>query len=104
VADASTWAAGNIVRWEDGGKSAFGKIKEISKEAGTAIVEVYKKEPSGFMPGGDTVSLPLSKFSKPLPLWNRIWMLPAVGALVIMALFAIMFRYKEEPSKTATPS
>jgi len=101
VADPSTWAAGNVVRWEDAGKSAFGKIKEIAKEEGTASVEVYKKETGGFVAGGETVSLPLSKFSKPLPLWNRIWMLPAVGALAIMALFAIMFRYKEEPARSA---
>jgi nucleoside transporter len=104
VADTSTWAAGNIVRWEDAGKSTFGKIKEIAKEAGTASVEVYEKATGGFVPGGETVSLSLSKLSKPLPLWNRIWLLPAVGALIIMALFAVMFRYKEDPANPAAKS
>jgi nucleoside transporter len=102
VADASAWAVGNVVRWEDAGKSAFGKIKEIAKESGTASVEIYKKEAGGFVAGGEAVLLPLAKFSKPLPLWNKIWMLPAVGALAIMVLFALLFRYREEPAKAAT--
>jgi hypothetical protein len=37
--------------------------------------------------------------SRPLPLWDKIWLLPAVGALVILALFALLFKYKEEPAK-----
>ena len=48
-------------------------------------------------------SLPDFKFipalSKPLPLWNKVWQLPAFLALGILMLFAVLFRYKEEPAK-----
>jgi len=101
VQDSSTWAVGNVVRWEANGDSAFGKIKEIAKETGTASLDVFKREGSGFVPGTEVVSKPLSALSKPLPLWDRIWLLPAVGALIILVLFAMLFRYKEEPAKAA---
>ncbi len=101
VQDSSTWAVGNAVRWEANGDSAFGKIKEIAKETGTASLDVFKREGSGFVPGTEVVSKPLSALSKPLPLWDRIWLLPAVGALIILVLFAMLFRYKEEPAKAA---
>jgi nucleoside transporter len=104
VQDVSTWTAGNIVRWEDDGKSAFGKIKQIAKETGTASIEVFKREGAEFKPTTELVSQPLKALSKPLPLWNKIWLLPAVGALVILALFAMMFRYKEEPAKKEASS
>jgi nucleoside transporter len=99
VQDTSTWAEGNIVRWAADGKSAFGKIKQIAKDTGTASVEVFKSAGEEFKPSGEVVSQPLSALSKPLPLWDKIWRLPAVGALVILALFALLFKYKEEPAK-----
>jgi nucleoside transporter len=101
VQDTSTWQTGGIARWEVNGKSVFGKIKDIAKEAGTASLEVYTKQDSGFVPGTEVVSQPLSTLSKPLPLWNKIWQLPAVGALIILGLFAVFFKFKEEPPKTA---
>ncbi len=100
VQDSSAWTPGNIARWEADGKSAFGKIKEIAKDTGTASLEVYKHSRAGFEPGTEILSKPLSALSKPLPLWNKIWLLPAVGALVILALFALLFKYKEQPAKT----
>jgi hypothetical protein len=100
VQDNSGWAIGNVARWEVDGKSAFGKVKVINLETGTASLEAFQHQGSGFVPGTDVVSKPLSALSKPLPLWNRIWLLPAIGALVILALFALLFRYKEEPVKS----
>ena len=98
VQDTSTWGEGNIVRWAADGKSAFGKIKQVAKETGTASIEVFKSAGEEFKPSGEVVSQPLSALSKPLPLWDKIWRLPAVGALVILALFALLFKYKEEPA------
>lgn len=101
IQDVSKWTEGNVVRWESEGKSAFGKIKTIAKNAGTADVDVYKKDPAGvFVPEGNSINLPLNAFSKPLPLWDKIWLLPAAGALVILTLFAILFQYREESSGT----
>ena len=99
VADAATWAEGNTVRWEEAGKSGFGKIKTIAKAEGNATVEVYRKEPAGFVPSGETTQKTLAALTKPLPLWNKIWQLPAIGALAILALFAALFRYREDPPK-----
>ena len=97
--DPSAWAPGNAVRWEADGKSAFGKITEIAKETSTASIELFKPAGEGLTPSGELVSQPLSALSKPLPLWDKIWLLPAVGALIILALFALLFKYKEEPAK-----
>jgi MFS family permease len=99
VQDPSTWAPGNAVRWEVDGKSAFGKIKEIAKQTGTATIEVFKPAGTGLELSSEVVSQPLSALSKPLPLWDKIWQLPAVDALVILALFALLFKYREEPAK-----
>ncbi len=101
VQDVSTIAAGNVVRWELDGKSAFGKVTKIEADAGTASVEVYKKSETGFAASSETAVQPLKALSKPLPLWEKIWLLPAMGALGILALFAVMFRYKEDPEKPA---
>ncbi len=104
VQDTSAWGEGNIVRWAADGKSAFGKIKQIAKETGTASIEVFKSAGEEFKPSGEVVSQPLSALSKPLPLWDKIWRLPAVGALVILALFALLFKYKEEPAPNVPAS
>ena len=99
VQDVSAWGPGNVARWAVDGKSVFGKIKDVAKDAGTATLEVYKQEGSRFVPGTETITQPLKNLSKPLPLWNKIWLLPAVGAFVILVLFALVFRYREEPAK-----
>jgi nucleoside transporter len=100
VADTSTWAEGNIVRWAADDKSAFGKIKQIAKETSAATIEVFKWDGTEFKPTTEITSQPLAALSKPLPLWNKIWRLPAFGALAILVLFALLFKYKEEPAKT----
>lgn len=99
VQDVSTIAAGNVMRWEVDGKNAFGKVKEVAASAGTATLEVYKKSDTGFTLTSETVEQPLKALSKPMPLWQKIWLMPAVGALAILALFSVLFRYKEEPDK-----
>ncbi len=101
VADAAGVAAGNVVRWEVDGKSVFGKVKEITAADGAAAVEVYRRTDKGFELSGESAVRPVSTLSKPLPLWGKIWMVPALGALVILALFAMLFRYKDEPAKAA---
>lgn len=100
VKDSTTWAEGNYVKWEDAGVKGYGRIKTLNKDAGTADVEVFKRAAAGFEPAQDVVSKPLAELSRPLPRWDRVWMLPAVGALVILALFALMFRYREEAPKS----
>jgi len=102
VQDATGLAEGNIVRWEAGGQSAFGKVKSISAAESSASIEVYKKQDSGFSPSGETVTQQIKTLGKPLPLWEKIWLLPAVGALGILALFAVMFRFKDEPGTKPT--
>lgn len=100
VQDAAGLAEGNIVRWEAAGKSAFGKVKTISQPDSSASIEVYKKESAGFVLSGETVTQPIKSLGKPLPLWEKIWLLPAVGAVAILALFAFMFRFKDDSGKT----
>lgn len=101
VESASAWAVGNVAKWEREGQPAFGKIIQLDPTNATATIEVFKREGGGFVPGGQEVSQPLSALSKPLPLWDRIWRLPAIGALVILALFGLLFRYKDEPKPAA---
>jgi nucleoside transporter len=100
VQDTSAWAEGNLVRWQADGQSAFGKIEHINKDTETASIKLWKREGATFQATEEVVSRPLSALSKPLPRWNDIWLLPAVGALIILVLFALLFKYKEEPAKT----
>jgi hypothetical protein len=101
VADITTWTEGNIASWETAGQRGFGKIKTIAKDAGTATLEAFTRDGSSFKPGAELVTQPLASLSKPLPLWNKIWQLPALGALGILALFAMLFTYREP---TAAPA
>jgi nucleoside transporter len=96
IADPSTVAVGNAVKWDAGERPAFGRVTEVSSDAGTATIEVYRKVQAGFEPSQETVTQPLAGLSRPLPLWNKIWLLPSIGALVILALFMILFQYREE--------
>jgi MFS family permease len=103
VARPSDWTEGNIVRWEENGKSAFGKIQKISTSDSAATVQVYRAGESGFALTGDTTQKSLTSFSKPLPLWDKIWLAPSIGALVILGLFAMVFRFKETPKTQGAP-
>ena len=97
VKDVSTFADGNIVHWTDNGAAAFGKIKQISKDTGTATLELFKRAGTGFELTTETAIQPLSALSKPLPRWDKVWLLPALGALGILVLFIVLFRYRDEP-------
>ena len=101
--DAAAWVAGNYVKWDVSGAPVFGRIKEIAN--GNAAVTVYKKEASGsFAATSETATVPAASLMKPLPRWDQIWLLPGVGSLLIMALFARVFRYKEQDRPSAAPA
>jgi nucleoside transporter len=101
VADTSSWTAGNFAKWQLEDKPAYGRIKQVAKDSGTADLEAYKRQGTSFVPSTETVSLPLKSLSRPLPLWNKIWLLPAVGALVILVVFAMLFNYREDSGSKA---
>ncbi len=115
VRDTSVWTVGNYARWEVDGKPVFGRIQAIVKD-GTAVgtgglvgtasapaatVEVFERAGDGFKASGRTEARVLVELTKPLYQWDKIWLLPAIGAIVIMALFAVVFRYREEPPRRA---
>lgn len=117
VANATAWAEGNFVAWGAEGARSYGRIKQIVKDgsdvtgtaervAGTAdkpaaAIEVFQRSGKKFEPTSQVVALPLSDLLRPLSLWDRIWMLPAIGALVIMVLFALVFRDNTEETDAA---
>ncbi|MCP5524540.1 MAG: hypothetical protein H7A46_23680, partial [Verrucomicrobiales bacterium] len=100
VEDVSAWNTGNFVKWDDAGQARFGRIEEIAEANAdnTASVRIYQpKAEGGFEEGSEVASVPLASLQKPLPLWDRIWKIPAYGALVILILFALIFRERKEP-------
>jgi nucleoside transporter len=100
--DPGTWKEGNYVAWQSDGESVFGRISVIDTEAqpATANVEVFTSEEDGYAASGETVEVAVSEFKKPLPRWDLVWRLPAIGALLIMVLFAVIFRQpKQVPPK-----
>jgi nucleoside transporter len=108
VALPSGWAVGNVAKWDVNGVATFGKITVLDTKAeasGTAVpaiatLEAFKRADGVYLPSGQTVTQPLSTLTRPLSRYEKIWLLPAVGALAIMALFIFLFQYKEDP---ATP-
>jgi len=66
-----------------------------------AILEVFTRVEGEYKPSGKTDAVALNDLSKPLALWDKIWILPAVGVLAIMALFTILFQYREPESVPA---
>jgi MFS family permease len=115
VQNPATWAEGNYAKWDIRGAPAYGKIVKIyadgttvsnvvekvvgTKEQPAASVEIFEKGDGAFKASGKFAAVPLGSMSKPLSLWNHIWRLPAIGALVIMILFALLFKYKQEPKQ-----
>jgi nucleoside transporter len=100
VDDPALWAVGNYARWESEGERVYGRVSELERPegavAGRATVEAYRAGDGGYEPTGELLEKPLSELTRPLRLWDRIWMIPAVGALVIMVLFWVMFHDREE--------
>lgn len=100
VQDPELWAVGNYVRWEVDEGVRYGRISELRRPVagreGSAAVEVYERGVEGFEPSGEQLELPLNELARPLRQWDRIWLLPAVGSLIIMALFGMFFHHREE--------
>ncbi len=63
-------------------------------ERPAAIVEAYQQEGGVFKPAEQFAGKPLTALSKPMPWWNSIWMIPAIGAFIIMVLFGLFFQYQ----------
>jgi nucleoside transporter len=92
-------------------KPADPKAVEVSLPAASgpaakpsAVVEAYVAEGTKYKPGGKMVVQSLDTLSKPMSQWTKIWLIPALGALVIMALFGLFFRYQEEARPAAKKS
>ncbi|MCP5519411.1 MAG: nucleoside permease [Verrucomicrobiales bacterium] len=71
-------------------------------ERPSALLEVFLPADAGFSPGGAFTVQPLSALSRPVPVWKKIWAIPAVGSFVIMILFAVAFQYREPRTGAAT--
>jgi nucleoside transporter len=94
--DPKSWVAGNFAHWEKAGAAAFGKISKIDDAAATLVV--FKRSgDAGFAESSETATVPLAALDKPLPRWDSIWLIPGLGALAIMLLFAAIFRYEAPP-------
>ncbi len=99
------WATNTVARWETNGSVNFGRVTAIVTNApATATLEVFAAQGGGFVPTTATATVPLSELSRPQPRWDKIWLLPAVGALAIMLLFALVFQYREEPKPQSAAS
>lgn len=116
VEDSNTWGVGNYASWQQEGAASYGRILTIVRDGSTvtqgsqtltgttnspvATLEVFERQPAGpFEAGTESAVQPLSSLSRPISLWDRIWLWPAVGAMVVMALFAVLFREKMKPDR-----
>jgi nucleoside transporter len=103
VAETSGWAVGNVAKWDVNGTHVFGKITTLNTTSNnqattTATLEAFKKTDGTYVPSGQMVTQQLTALQRPLSRYEKIWFLPALGALAIMALFILLFQYKEEPA------
>ncbi|MBI4326647.1 MAG: nucleoside permease [Chloroflexi bacterium] len=117
VSDAANWAEGNWAKWDANGAPAYGRITQIATNAAAlpglaenltvtaekpaAKIEVFQRVDGKYRSTDKVVGLPLSALSKPLSLWDKIWIIPAVGALAVMVLFALLFQYKNDSQPNA---
>jgi MFS family permease len=108
----SSWVADNYAKWEANGAVSLGKIKSIANPPAaaaanpatpapepTATVVVYEKSDGKYQPTAQEVTLPLKSLSRPIKLWDKIWYVPAIMALIVLALFAFFFEYREPDKK-----
>lgn len=94
--DAASWVTGNYAKWDVNGAPAYGRIQSIAGTEATLVV--FQRAGDGaFKAGPETVTVGTAALVKPLPRWDHIWLIPGVGALAIMLLFAVIFQYREEP-------
>jgi nucleoside transporter len=118
VDDVDTWAVGNYAHWDENGEDAYGRIQAIVRDGSTvtgggqthvgttnhpvATLEVFERQPEGkFAAGGRFSAQPLTGLSRPIGLWDKIWLIPGVGALLVMVFFALLFRERNS-STTST--
>jgi nucleoside transporter len=88
---ADSWKADAYAAWKVGDEARYGRLKTI--DAGSATVEVFAgSEGKDYKASGNTETVALAELKRPLPRWDLIWKLPATGALVIMVVFALVFR------------
>jgi nucleoside transporter len=124
VVQAGEFAAGDVVKWQANNVPTFGKITTIAKQGddpskATAAVQVWKRTDRAYQATAETATVPLSALAKPvtlsraekdaflgrgatvlyrpMTLWDKVWGLASGAGVVIMVLFVLLFRHKEEP-------
>lgn len=102
VQEPSRWAVDDYVRWEVNGLSAFGQITALNTNVTppapiTATVKVFERKLGKYHPTDKTETLPVTALSKPMVRWGRVWAVASGAGLVLMVLFALIFRYREAP-------
>jgi hypothetical protein len=91
VQPADSWKADAYAAWKVGDEARYGRVKSV--DASSATVEVFAGTAGKDYKGsGSTETVTLAELMRPLPRWDMIWKLPATGALVIMVVFALVFR------------
>jgi nucleoside transporter len=73
-------------------------------ERPSALVETFVPADKGFEASGRYVVQPLAVLTRPMPVWKKIWLIPAVGSFAIMILFAVAFQYREPKNSGPTDS
>lgn len=102
VQDASRWAVGDYVRWELHGQPTFGKITALNTNVTppapiTATVQVFERKLGRYHPTSKTETLAIDSLTKPMVRWGRVWAVAAGAGLILMALFALIFKHREAP-------
>jgi hypothetical protein len=109
VDNIDTWAPGNFASWQQNDEAAYGRIRAIVRDGSSvtgggqtyvgttnnpvATLDVFERQPEGHFASSDLMTVqPLDALSRPIGLWDKIWLLPGIGALLVMALFALLFR------------
>ena len=65
----------------------------------SALLETFAPADKGFSGSGSYSVQPLAALTRPVPVWKKIWAIPAAGSFVIMILFAVAFQYREPKAK-----
>ena len=95
-----SWVVGNIAHWDKDGTAAFGTIRSIENNAAT-LTRFQRQGTAGFAESSETATVPVASLNKPLPQWDRIWLIPGLGALAIMLVFSVIFQYRQDPPNSA---
>jgi MFS family permease len=118
VDNIDTWAPGNFASWQQNDEAAYGRIRAIVRDGSSvtgggrtyvgttnnpvATLDVFERQPEGHFASSDLMAVqPLDALSRPISLWDKIWLLPGIGALLVMALFALLFRERIGTQQTS---